>query len=87
VSAPLLLVCPSFYFFPESPRWLLANNKLVEAKSILHKAIKFNGSVWPESFQLTSLEQTSSDDSDNTHLVVNETSQVEEKPHLMKVLF
>jgi len=43
---------------PESPRWLLLNGRLDEAKLVLEKAIIVNGGTWPEGFELKKIEQS-----------------------------
>lgn len=74
-----MFVCASFYFFPESPRWLLATNNLVEAKKVLLKAITYNGSVWPESFQLSALIRSVPEDLEENNRVVRIVEMVYEE--------
>ncbi len=58
LACPLFLSIIVFYFMPESPRWLLLNGRLDEAKLVLEKAIKVNGGTWPEGFELKKIEQS-----------------------------
>jgi hypothetical protein len=64
LACPLFLSIIVFYFMPESPRWLLLNGRLDEAKHVLEKAIKVNGGTWPEGFELKKIEQTIGKDSE-----------------------
>ncbi|XP_031827819.1 carcinine transporter [Nomia melanderi] len=49
-SAPFLLYILYWWFLPESPRWLLAKGRLVEANDILERLAKVNGKELPASF-------------------------------------
>lgn len=49
-SAPFLLYFFYWWFLPESPRWLLAKGRLVEANDILERLAKVNGKELPTSF-------------------------------------
>lgn len=42
-SLPSLLALIAFYMMPESPRWLLATNKIIKAKSVMERIASFNG--------------------------------------------
>ncbi len=64
LACPLFLSIIVFFFMPESPRWLLLNGRLDEAKQVLEKAIKVNGGTWPEGFELKKIEQTIGKDSE-----------------------
>ena len=61
LACPLFISMIMFFFLPESPRWLLYNGRLDEAKKILERAIKVNGGTWPEGFELKIIEQGSKD--------------------------
>lgn len=54
ISVPPIVLIIVYFFLPESPRWLLANGKVEEAKVILEKAAKRNGRTWPKDFHLVS---------------------------------
>ena len=64
LACPLVLFVIIFFFYPESPRWLLLNGRLYEAKLVLEKAIKVNGGTWPEGFELKKIEQSIGKDSE-----------------------
>ncbi|XP_076285497.1 carcinine transporter isoform X1 [Lasioglossum baleicum] len=49
-SAPFLMYILYWWFLPESPRWLLAKGRLVEANAILETLAKVNGKELPASF-------------------------------------
>ncbi|KAI4498255.1 hypothetical protein M0802_006741 [Mischocyttarus mexicanus] len=49
-SAPFLLYFFYWWFLPESPRWLLAKGRLVEANDILETLARVNGKELPASF-------------------------------------
>lgn len=49
-SAPFLMYFFYWWFLPESPRWLLAKGRLVEANDILERLAKVNGKELPASF-------------------------------------
>ena len=51
-----------FYFLPESPRWLLLHGRVDEARIVLEKAVKRNGKVWPEGFELKRIETEKSEE-------------------------
>jgi OCT family organic cation transporter-like MFS transporter 4/5 len=48
VSFITVLYIPLYWFFPESIRWLVQNNKPEEARKMVEKAAKWNGVVIPE---------------------------------------
>ena len=56
LACPIFLSVISFYFLPESPRWLLLHGRLDEARVVLEKALKVNGRKWPEGFDLVKVE-------------------------------
>lgn len=47
ISVPPTILIFAYYFMPESPRWLITQGRVEEAKVILQKAAKTNGKVWP----------------------------------------
>ncbi|KAK2582205.1 hypothetical protein KPH14_004558 [Odynerus spinipes] len=49
-SAPFLVYFFYWWFLPESPRWLLAKGRLVEANDILETLARVNGKELPASF-------------------------------------
>ena len=60
-------------FMPESPKWLLVKGKVDQAEKILRKVVKFNGTQWPEDFELQPVvciignyDHTTNDDSTTT---------------------
>jgi hypothetical protein len=61
----MALACPVFFFaiffflLPESPRWLLLHGRLDNVQEILEQALKVNGKLWPEGFELKRIEETS----------------------------
>ena len=52
LSVPPIIFLVAYYFIPESPRWLLSQGRIEEAKVILEKACKMNGRHWPENLVL-----------------------------------
>ncbi|CAH1388968.1 unnamed protein product [Nezara viridula] len=50
-SLPFLLYYLYWWFLPESPRWLLAKGRLVEALAILETLARVNGHSLPETFK------------------------------------
>ncbi len=57
LACPVFFFAIFFFFLPESPRWLLQNGRLEEVKVILEKALKVNGKMWPEGFELKMIEE------------------------------
>lgn len=43
LSAPSVLLFVTWYFLPESPRWLLRKGRIQEAEAILRQAAERNG--------------------------------------------
>jgi OCT family organic cation transporter-like MFS transporter 4/5 len=52
ISVPPIIFLIIYHFIPESPRWLLSQGRVEEAKIILEKAGKTNGRQWPENLVL-----------------------------------
>ena len=52
ISVPPVIFLVIYHFIPESPRWLLSQGRVEEAKIILEKAGKTNGRQWPENLVL-----------------------------------
>ncbi|CAL4067083.1 unnamed protein product, partial [Meganyctiphanes norvegica] len=48
LSFPIYLLVPIVLFLDKSPRWLIINNRTVEAIAVLEKAAKMNKSEFPE---------------------------------------
>ena len=42
LSVPCFLLLISYFMIPESPRWLIAKNRSLDAKHVIDKAAKFN---------------------------------------------
>ena len=42
LSVPCFLLLISYFMIPESPRWLIAKKRSLEAKHVIDKAAKFN---------------------------------------------
>ncbi|KAF5287122.1 hypothetical protein FQA39_LY16045 [Lamprigera yunnana] len=62
--AVLLLTVFQYWLIPESARWLLAKNRISEAKQILEKTAKVNGKIISES----SLKKLGDDDKSNKEI-------------------
>ncbi len=62
ISCPPVIFLPIYFFLTESPRWLLSQGRVDEAKVILEKAVKMNGRQWPEGFTLASTSDKPSKD-------------------------
>jgi OCT family organic cation transporter-like MFS transporter 4/5 len=43
LSAPSVILIFTWWFLPESPRWLLRKGRIVEAENILRQAAETNG--------------------------------------------
>lgn len=52
LSVPPVIFLIIYFFIPESPRWLLSQGRIDEARVILEKACKMNGRHWPENLVL-----------------------------------
>ncbi|KAK2173889.1 hypothetical protein NP493_846g00002 [Ridgeia piscesae] len=50
-SFPGVFMIPLFWIIPESVPWLIANNRLEEAKQILHKAARWNKVELPQKYR------------------------------------
>ena len=48
-----MLVC-TYWMLPESPRWLLANNRIEEATKIVKDIAEYNGKSLPDDYVLKS---------------------------------
>ena len=42
LSVPCFILLASYFVIPESPRWLIAKNKFVEANAVIEEAARFN---------------------------------------------
>ena len=47
-SGPIFLLLLLYFITPESPRWLIANERFREARVVVWKAAKINGKHIPE---------------------------------------
>ena len=41
LSVPCFILLASYFVIPESPRWLIAKKKFVEANAVIHEAARF----------------------------------------------
>jgi len=57
ISIPSLLLISYYWFIPESPRWLISENRHAEALVILKNAAKVNGNTLPQDSEVMEMLQ------------------------------
>ncbi|KAK9875025.1 hypothetical protein WA026_005835 [Henosepilachna vigintioctopunctata] len=88
LSAPGLLFLTSYFFLPESPRWLLATGKTDQVMDVLKKAAKYNNRELPPNIDKQLLAPV--DDAETTSLGVLDlfrTSEMRNKSFSLYIIW
>ena len=71
ISVPPTILIFVYYFMPESPRWLISQGRVEEAKAILQKAAKTNGKDWPAESCNLQLDEGKENDDESTPSILD----------------
>ncbi|KAK9875027.1 hypothetical protein WA026_005835 [Henosepilachna vigintioctopunctata] len=88
ISVPGFLFLTSYFFLPESPRWLLATGKTHQVMDVLKKAAKYNNRKLPQNIDKQLLAPV--DDAETTSLGVLDlfrTSEMRNKSLLLYIIW